>query len=541
MSQRGDGAYHAYRDLSRSPPGDDQVSPTNTTHRLPPDNPSKYTTATLRGNQPHVPSPSKALGVHSILNPPGAESSLYREQPLPGPALRDGDVSIPGGYGAQHYAHRTPFYGSHPGTPVIGHQSSEQQSPSSSQALPALNNPRKILSPKPPRAASLSRGSGGLEYDARRPSFPTTPSFAKRRYESEASEDGRRQLPGLPPQPAMPTMPPTSRSMSQPLSRPPSIPQSQPHGSPPQREHMPHSMLPAQPQYLQSAHAHRSFTMAGPPSESGNTWKDSMHRASSGLTSSLMAGEEAFMTLPGTDIHIPVQVDYSQASKKADEKRQRNAKASTRHRRKKKNLQEENIRQLQELKDEHQGMANEVEILRQQRDFYREERNRLRELVLRTPSISEQAVGPPTPTSVRSIESFADRSPIGPPSQLATPSQGYASEASSTAEPPRQRRRTEDRSEFSIPVYGTPTGGPSASLPSVHGHPYGVPPRPPSVSSVASVERLPPLRTMEGPSVVGGAHEQDPRTGQWVPVQSRPFETGWATGQRHPGEGPPRQ
>lgn len=55
-------------------------------------------------------------------------------------------------------------------------------------------------------------------------------------------------------------------------------------------------------------------------------------------------GQQAFMALPGCDTPIPVQVDYSQASKKADEKRQRDAKASTRHRRKKKTMQEENMR-----------------------------------------------------------------------------------------------------------------------------------------------------------------------------------------------------
>ncbi|KAF4460947.1 hypothetical protein FALBO_12264 [Fusarium albosuccineum] len=88
--------------------------------------------------------------------------------------------------------------------------------------------------------------------------------------------------------------------------------------------------------------------------------------------------QQAFMTLPGNDTPIPVTVDYSQASKKEGERRQRNAAASTRHRRKKKIMQEENTKQLQELRDERRMMEIEIEELKQQRDFYRYDRNRLR-------------------------------------------------------------------------------------------------------------------------------------------------------------------
>ncbi len=105
-------------------------------------------------------------------------------------------------------------------------------------------------------------------------------------------------------------------------------------------------------------------------------------------------GQQAFMTLPGSETPIAIQVDYSQASKKADEKRQRNAKASTRHRRKKKTIQEENVRQIQEMADEKEELVERVEQLTRQRDFYRDERNRLRDIVLRTPSIAQHASGP---------------------------------------------------------------------------------------------------------------------------------------------------
>jgi hypothetical protein len=66
---------------------------------------------------------------------------------------------------------------------------------------------------------------------------------------------------------------------------------------------------------------------------------------------------------------------------------------------------------------------------------------------------------------------------------------------------------------------------------------YGAPSRPSSAASSTNSERLPPLRAMEGrplgPAPGPGVQEQDPRTGQWVPVQPRAQETGWATRDPH--------
>ncbi|KAH7111614.1 hypothetical protein EDB81DRAFT_671376 [Dactylonectria macrodidyma] len=122
-------------------------------------------------------------------------------------------------------------------------------------------------------------------------------------------------------------------------------------------------------------------------------------------------GQQAFLALPGSDSLIYVEVDYSQASKKADEKRQRNARASTRHRRKKKIMQEENTKQLQELRDERRQLEIQLEELTHQRDFYQDDRNRLRDIVSQTPGISHLATGPSSPASARSSP-CADRSPL---------------------------------------------------------------------------------------------------------------------------------
>ncbi|KAH8669261.1 hypothetical protein BGZ61DRAFT_498088 [Ilyonectria robusta] len=210
-------------------------------------------------------------------------------------------------------------------------------------------------------------------------------------------------------------------------------------------------------------------------------------------------GQQAFMTLPGSDTPIPAQVDYSQASKNADEKRQRNAVASTRHRRKKKIMQEENTKQLQELRDE-----------RRPRDFYRDDRNRLRDIVLPTSGISHLAAGPSSPASARS-SSYAERSPLIAAPHVSMPSRGYPGEPSS-GERPAQRRRTDDRPDFAMPIYSTPGGvHPGASpgaLPSMPAPLYGVPSRPTSAASSTGGERLPPLRSVEGlpPSTAGPTH-----------------------------------
>ncbi|KAK3190990.1 hypothetical protein K4F52_002940 [Lecanicillium sp. MT-2017a] len=279
------------------------------------------------------------------------------------------------------------------------------------------------------------------------------------------------------------------------------------------------------------------------PGEGVPAWSDMLRRTGLGGSGMGAEGQQAFMTLPGSETPIAVQVDYSQASKKADEKRQRNAKASTRHRRKKKTIQEENVRQIQEMREERDDLADQIEHVTRQRDFYRDERNRLRDIVLRTPAIAQHASGPPSPTSVRSVTSFPDRSPVAPSRQMPTPSQGYVSESSSV-ERPAQRRRTDERPEYPG-NYSTQAGPPPSTLPPMHGHVQGMPPRPSSASSLVPLERLPPLRTIEGhhppPDIAHGQpHERDPATGDWRPAQPRPYETGWATPRNAGDVGPPR-
>lgn len=286
--------------------------------------------------------------------------------------------------------------------------------------------------------------------------------------------------------------------------------------------------------------ANQSGETSSPEKSHTKPWVDSTTQPSSGT---LFAREphQAFIQLPGGAGPIPIQVDYSQASKKADEKRQRNAKASTRHRRKKKNMQEENVRQLQDLKDERQQMMYHIEELSRHCDFYKTERNRLRNIVTQTPGLSHHAAGPVSPRPLPNILSYIEDSPEIMVGHIQTPPQGYASETPSL-ERPAQRRRTDGHAEYQQPQ---PHMGGPAPLPPLQGPPprphSAAPPVPgPGAGPGSTGKLLPPLRAIDtsmpygGPGMPrpGGHHEQDPATGHWRPAQPRPYETGWATNVR---------
>jgi hypothetical protein len=408
------------------------------------------------------------------------------------------------------------------------------------------------------------------ELDTRHSQAMSIASPAKRFREDDAPEEFRaRMAPGLQP-PSLPHTPnppsaAVSRSFSQPIPQSATGPHQIPPPTNPQREG--HSRTPTSPatlpfqQPVQSANR-PSFPAApssGPLRGGVPAWADAMQRRPS-LGGSIMGaeGQQAFMALPGSDTPIPIHVDFSQASKKADEKRQRNAKASTRHRKKRKQQQEQTTKELEDLKQDRQDLEDRLQDMTAQRDHYRNERNRLREVVSRTPSVADYANGPPSPLPIpRRISTYGELSPSLHSRNAGTPSHDYGSEASS-GDRPIQRQRTEDRSENSMQPYGTPSGATSTVHTPMHvsgsgpgpgpGPVYGISSRPTSAaSSAGGGDRLPPLRVMEGQHPLQPqagathAHEQDPRTGQWVPIQPRTFETGWATGPRGPGDGPARQ
>ncbi|EWG44392.1 hypothetical protein FVEG_05466 [Fusarium verticillioides 7600] len=555
MSHTGPASQHASRRSSRSPLGDDQVSPSSVRHRQLSDRDLRQDVSNVpytNGDERLQQVPQKTLGVHNILNP--MEPRLLASGGnghLP-PAARPSESvtpvqavgSVSGSFaGARAFPPAHPVSISLPGTPLgpmtpIGGPSSGRNSPTAFP-FPAVNSARPRASPtQHPRAISVSHVPSH-EADGRQSlhSF----SSAKRPFEDITPEDTRTQYPHLHPLTGTPTGPPSAmsdhgRMHSQPLASP---------GTQASLSTFPSSHAPGRTQpslghsqssYSPNMQAGRPFPSPGPPSESASPWSETLRRHGMGGSLFGVEGQQAMLALPGSEAPIPVHMDFSQASKKADEKRQRNAVASTRHRRKKKIMQEENSKQLQELRDERRLMEIRIDELTQQRDFYREDRNRLRDIVAQTPSISNLAAGLPSPT-ISTSNSYAETGSLasGPSGSMS-----YGDVLSN--ERPTQRRRTDDHPEYSLPPYGSPASGhPSASpsgLPPMPMPGYGGPSRPSSAASSASGERLPPLRVMEGRPPTGpppgpGVQEQDPRTGQWVPVQPRVPETGWATRDTH--------
>lgn len=555
MSQRGPGHRSPSRLSSKSPVGNEQISYSQFKSQ-------RYESI---GISPEVgraaQHSAKAFGVHNILNPSEVHSMGSDSRGRPPSRAKEAEPVYPASSSTPYGVPR-PYFpghadtGSVPTTPVTAgvvptgrYPISERNSPSTAYPFPIMDNPRKILSPRAPRISNLGQTHSPRDQDSRQPLAPSMLP-AKRSYEQDTPDEvrhapGLQQPSGIASGPHTPMVTPP-RSLSHPVAppldasyvQPPNIP---PPGELQSRSHGMHT--PSQLQHgVTGMSTGRPLSVTeGALTEGTSTWPDILRRQAGSFVG--MDSQQAYMTLPGSDTPIPVQVDYSQASKKADEKRQRNAKASTRHRRKKKTLQEENMKHLQELKEERQQMLQQIEELENQRDFYRSDRNRLRDVVARTPAVSNHAAGPPSPVISKSI-TFLDRSPLLQSHHIPTPTQGYLSEVSS-AERPVPVRRTDDRPDFSPPMYGALPGGPPHSLPSMHNQAYGAPPpRPPSATSSTSGERLPPLRVMEGPpppmsGLIHGQHqEQDPRTGHWRAAQPSHLEIGWATAPRKHQDSP---
>ncbi|KAJ2982594.1 hypothetical protein NQ176_g1285 [Zarea fungicola] len=447
---------------------------------------------------------SKSLGMYSILNPTETctntrEGGLRQYWQESGQVARS-RTSLPP---AVHGQGETTSV-SLPGTPGVSIIPKPQgRPPISGRNLPAIGYLIAATNHQRPPSPESLQGSTHPEAELRRPQLQSGISGTKR----PVSYAGEGHLELMPPYhthhhpssslPNAATMVLPLKAAAQPV--PPIYGRRGAPGPPPSGDYQrypdgPHS----HPQFHRSHHlSHGGAPQAVTTSEGGPAWQEIMHRPGLGGPMINSDGQQAFMILPGSKTPIPVQVDYSQASKKADEKRQRNAQASTRHRRKKKNMQEENIRMLQDLKDEKYNMAEQIVALTHQRDFYREERNRLQDIVLRTPAISKHASGPSSSISVRSVTSYADYSPNGCQQRpLTTPLQGYLSEASSI-ERPSQRRRIGDDTEY-VTNCSTPPGLPPTTLPLMQIHVPGMLPRPMTAHPTTYQERLPPLTVIDG-------------------------------------------
>lgn len=193
------------------------------------------------------------------------------------------------------------------------------------------------------------------------------------------------------------------------------------------------------------------------------------------------------VTLPGSNTQILVQMDYSQTSRKAY-KRHHQAKASKKYSQKKKEIQGENIRKLQELRDEIRQMSEEIDHLRRQHDFDQQEINQLRHILCRTAGIHQHAAGSRNQILTTSVGSHTDQSPVFQ-HLMPTPTRDYASNLGSVDYAAQRPKREEWTSpiESGLPLNMALTG-----LAAPQNHFYRDPPRCPSPAAASASENRPP-------------------------------------------------
>jgi hypothetical protein len=437
-----------------------------------------------------------------------------------------------------------------PGLPT---SSVERGSPTIGPPLPPLGVPRRMLTPRSPRVTSFSRAARRTE-EARQNPLPRQPSLPGSASSQDVSPRSGQTTLGppalrgpqslaqggaLPPPTLSPVAP---RSLSQPIpghALPPAMATEYSHSS--GRAPL---LGPGRTPYPPQPPLGRDVPTAGPLGETrwssstggygslgGVSWARGMPMGESQhlLTITPQFGEE-----------IVVPVDTHQGSKTQDQKRQKNAIASARFRTRKKEREHQ-------LEVDNHELAVRVRELEGERDFYRRERNRLRDIVSRTPNISEWANGPPSPVSHRSQgnfqteggpmagashgqggsvtdQSMSGGSPVrrrrGPTTRSPSlggvsysaesgimagaprrqghapahpPPYSYGPPEPSMAEPPARRRRIEHDPQFTTPSYGPlqpNTLLPPAAAPAP---PYGLnPPR--HFPASPGIARLPPLR-----------------------------------------------
>ncbi|KAH8176330.1 hypothetical protein LIA77_04748 [Sarocladium implicatum] len=420
---------------------------------------------------PNSRAPVGARGRSSIdnmLNPPEVQSATEDRRPVPtlgsGPA--QSVVSTEAAYRQPHYS---------PGSEQLGR----------GYPPPGPDGSRKILSPRGPRAASASFAVSGSIAPAASPQPAGGHDvFGNRPFESVTGSHHRPQLPpmsnaaSLPGTPSL-AMPRPARTNSQPMLAPtPAVAPSRPL---PLTDHQRSWPVPGQASQISTMYE----TTGGPPHSvlSGQELQQEMARVHS---------LRAFQVVdPSTSALTWSRLRLDKA---------KSAEASGRHRSKRKAQTSDMQKEIQALKDAREQDKARLDNIIQQRDFYREERNRLRDLVSRTPQIARWAAGPQSPTLVE--EERVD--PLGQ----------TTSQEDHSAEPPRQLQRHisyggSERQNERLAPQGESTVQPDAYRPPVahtpmsvqtDGMPYPPPGHPPPpVSRSVSATQLPPIGTMGVP------------------------------------------
>ncbi|KAM7204071.1 hypothetical protein V8F20_003769 [Naviculisporaceae sp. PSN 640] len=621
MSQRGPAPHPAPRRSSPSPtrdvapiPSSQPGLPRQDDSDVPP--PNDPGGRVLGGADSRRQSRTSGVQVHDILNPPepqrdlsGASSSRpsIKEESPPLPSMG------PGHYGSEtsptHYYPYPP-----PGTMTAQQQQQQQQQQQNlhHQSDPIIPPPaipplargspltaaRRILTPRSPRAVSLSRAaSRALEshhitnFSQNTPrSVAPPPHDVSALSVSPAIGDsylvsGPTRGHGAPPGPPI-TRPISglSRSISQPMIG---------HGVPAERQDalqaqglgrglgsLPNAYPPAPP-----------FT---PPVPSGGAlvgqgmmgeWRWGSGPLTSGQTGGgtgsrglqIAEGHQHLITItPDHGEKILVPVNTHEGSKQMNEKRQRNAGASARFRHRKKIKDQAMMEEMQKLEAQNRELQQRIKELEEERDFYMQG-GRPGEFRPRSRPAEERAErGPSSPVSSRSGGSFtnensplpATSAPSAPPAQHPSsyshprghalnhphpPPMSYGDP--SMLERPARRRRIDSAPELASLSHSS---SPPGSLPPLPPPGYGMPPSP-HLTEQTGTARLPPLRydqptpsTPTPPPVARGAppppipqqqqqQQHQHRSGaSYPPYSTGSYETGWALEYKGQSENRPR-
>lgn len=474
--------------------------------------------ARMVGEEQRTPGSSRSLGVHNILNPSEPESS-ERSTPAYGGGVAQSPQSV--GPASQYLTNPSTF-------PPQGYPS--QQNVSSSPASEGLgrtsSRPRKLAIPRSPRTVSLG-GRTPATIDAQQAPFLSR----GRIYTAEPGAGPLSEVPPMPQQAGPPqhlyniqpgppgplgrrkSMPRLSASSQTPISQStsPSPSIKSPYTGPSPLSPPPRHQLGSQPQ-TGSYFPGSSFgapqqgseaPQAGPPGTEGpymTSLPESIfrHGAQSGGQNSNIR----FMPISTEHGPMYVPVDVQAASKMADEKRARNAGASARFRERRKQKEKEASMNIQKLEQQLRDLEKRARDAETDRDFYRGERDRFRDVCFRNPSTRDLALQAPMSPRLNRATAF----PPPPANPMYQTSEGGPSQDD---EPPRMRRRTGEYKfapappstlpSYQGPIYG-PGSGPGAPPPSTALPPLrmsNIPP--PTMGGVSAPPNMPTATTRPSP------------------------------------------
>jgi hypothetical protein len=392
-------------------------------------------------------------------------------------------------------------------------------------SLPAAGA-RRVLTPKSPGLRAASLGARGAVTSQPVASSAHLLGPEPRIY---TAEPGTADIPSLPPisAPGRGNLPGINTAELPPLHSRSTLGQSATASAfPATRSDSPSTSHTSLSQSEQVSPAYRygplNHTQGGARTRGGLTASDLVSEGLQSSTEGYTTGQPAYQMTLETEqgpMVVPVELDLQQASKVADEKRKRNAGASARFRARRKEKEKESSQRISELQQE-------LRELREDRDFYRNERNVLREFAASRLGLAQLPPRPASPSTRRPMRSTTELS-----RQSEEPMR-----ARSDSAPAAQRRR---RSEYPA-TYGPPMQSPSQMYSSTYPPPILPPqqsvptPLPPPIpvqnpsGPFVSPRQLPP-----GPPGLPGPPIPPPlgsRTQSYDPFRKDPYDRTWNPG-----------